>query len=301
MGPALEVNNITKIYGHKTVVDDVTFQVDQGEIFGLLGPNGSGKTTIIRIALDIIRPDSGSVALLGGMSTRDALARVGYLPEERGLYQRSRVLEILTYLGRLKRLDSKQASQRAEELLQRVGLHDVRDKKVQAMSRGMSQLVQFAGALIHEPDLIILDEPFSGLDPINVQIMKDIIREQQQRGAAVIFSTHQMVDVEELCERVLLINAGQRLLYGRLDELKRSRGTHNVMIAAESCPAAVPGASLVNNSNGHFEYQISRDIPPDTVFRSFLDAGIPVDRYEVALPSLNDIFIEEVSRARGVR
>ena len=301
MSSALEVHDITKVYGDRTVVDNVSFQVDEGEIFGLLGPNGSGKTTIIRMALDIIRPDSGRVALLGGMSTRDALAKVGYLPEERGLYQRSRVMDILTYLGRLKRLDSRTSSQRAEELLQQVGLHDQRHMKVQAMSRGMSQLVQFAGALIHDPDLIIFDEPFSGLDPINVLLMKDMIREQQQRGATVIFSTHQMVDVEEMCQRVLLINEGQRLLYGALDDLKRSRGTHNVKVTAENCPTSVPGASLVNNSNGHYEYQIGGDSGPETVIRSFLDAEIPVERYEVALPSLNDIFIEEVSRARSAR
>ncbi len=253
------------------------------------------------MALDIIRPDSGAVNVLGASSVRDALARVGYLPEERGLYQRSRVMEILTYLGRLKRMESVNAAKQGEALLKRVGLYEQRAMKVQAMSRGMSQLVQFAGALMHGPDLIILDEPFSGLDPLNVQLMKEIIREQQARGAAIIFSTHQMTDVEELCERVLLINEGQTLLYGRLDELKRSRGTHSVRIDAKRAPNTAPGATQDNGADGHYEYALAQGVAPETVFSAFVEAGIQVERYEVALPSLNDIFIEEVSRARGAR
>ncbi|MDA1349544.1 MAG: DUF4162 domain-containing protein [Chloroflexi bacterium] len=162
----------------------------------------------------------------------------------------------------------------------------------------MAQLVQFAGALLHEPDLIILGEPFSGLDPLNVQLMKEIIREQQRRGAAIVFSTHQMRDVEELCERVLLISDGRTLLYGDLDEAKRARGTRNVRIGADRRPESVPGATLADGRDGFFEYQVSGETAPEEVFRTFADAGIHVERYEVAPPSLNDIFIDEVSRAR---
>ena len=297
----LEVRDVSKVFDRRTVVDRVSLEVEQGEIIGLLGPNGSGKTTTIRMALDIIRLDSGAVSLLGGLPTREALAQVGYLPEERGLYQKSRVKDMLAYMGKLKRMDVATSSARAVEILERVGLSEHRAHKVQALSRGMSQLVQFAGALLHRPDLIILDEPFAGLDPLNVQLMKDIIREEQSRGAAVIFSTHQMSDVEELCERVLLINDGQTLLYGNLDELKRARGTHNVRIKAEHRPNSVLGAAQVHGGNGYFEYQVTTGTPPEEVFRAFLNAGIHVERYEVALPSLNEIFIEEVSRARNAR
>jgi ABC-2 type transport system ATP-binding protein len=298
---ALDIREVTKTYDHRTVVDRVSFTVARGEIMGLLGPNGSGKTTTIRMALDIIRPDSGSVSLLGGMETREALMRIGYLPEERGLHQKSRVIDVLRYLGQLKRLDAAAATARAEVMLRRVGLYEHRTKKVQALSRGMSQLAQFCGALLHEPDLIILDEPFSGLDPINVLLMKDIIREQQRRGAAVIFSTHQMTDVEELCERAVLINDGKVLLYGRIDDLKRSRGTQAVRVEAEREPRSVPGVQRAERQDGTFEYTLGQGAQPSDVLRAFLDAEIPVERYEVALPSLNEIFIEEVSRARSAR
>ncbi len=298
MTSALEVQEVTKAYSGRTVVDGVSFSVEPGETFGLVGPNGSGKTTTIRMALDIIRPDAGTVALMGGAPTREALSKVGYLPEERGLYQKSKVTEILTYLGRLKRLDATTARSRTDEMLKRVGLFEHGDKKVQALSRGMSQLVQFAGALVHSPDLLILDEPFSGLDPLNVQLMKEILREQKEHGTAIIFSTHQMVDVEELCERVLLINDGQDLLYGNLLEIKRARGTHSVRITAERQPDTISGVARTQLQNGTFEFLLEEGVKPEGIFQAFLEADIPVDRYEVALPSLNDIFIDEVSRAR---
>jgi len=298
---ALEIKDVTKVYDQRTVVDHVSLAVERGETFGLLGPNGSGKTTTIRMALDIIRPEAGSVSLFGEKLAREALTRVGYLPEERGLYQKSKVMDILTYMGRLKKLDASTARARVLEMLQRVGLYEHRAKKVQALSRGMTQLAQFAGALLHEPDLIILDEPFSGLDPLNVQLMKEILREQQRRGAAIVFSTHQMPDVEELCERVLLINDGQTLLYGRLAELKRARGTRSVRVVAERQPDSLPGVMHIEGRNGTFDYLMGEGMQPDEVLRSFLDADIPIERYEVALPSLNEIFIEEVSRARNTQ
>ncbi len=301
MSVALEINNVTKVYDSRAVVDTVSLAVERGETFGLLGPNGSGKTTTIRMALDIVRPESGNVSLLGGMPTREALTGVGYLPEERGLYQKSKVMDVLTYLGRLKRMEAATAKAHAEEMLQRVGLYEHRNKKVQALSRGMTQLVQFAGALLHRPDLIILDEPFAGLDPLNVQLMKEILDEQKDRGAAVVFSTHQMADVEELCERVLLINDGRTLLYGYLAELKRDRGTHSVCITADRQPQSIPGVVDTKVRNGSFEYLLVEETEPDEILRLFLDADIPVERYEVALPSLNQIFIEEVSRARNAK
>lgn len=294
----LFLESVVKSYGDRRVVDGISLEIELGETFGLVGPNGSGKTTTIRMALDIVRPDLGAVALFGGPPSRDSLARVGYLPEERGLYQRSKVMQILTYLGRLKRMDQSSARAQAEALLTRLGLYEHRDKKVSALSRGMSQLVQFAGALMHEPDLIVLDEPFSGLDPLNVRLMKEVISEQRERGASIIFSTHRMADVEELCERVLLINDGSALLYGNLMEIKRQHGTHTVQVAADREPADLTFPSKTNTGNGFYEYAVGQTTEPEQIIRAFLDAGIPIERYEVALPTLDEIFVEEVSRDR---
>ena len=299
MASALAIEGVTKVYGRNTVVDDVSFTVEPQEILGLVGPNGAGKTTTIRMALDIIHPDTGAVALFGSAPTRQALQRVGYLPEERGLYQKAVLRDVLRYLGRLKGLSNKDAQARTDAMLQRVGLYEHRAKKVQALSRGMSQLAQFASALLHLPDLIILDEPFSGLDPLNVQVMKEIISEQQQRGASIIFSSHDMEDVEEMCERVVLISSGAVLLYGVLDELKRARGIQSIRVTAPRQPADVPGVSNAKVADGQFEYMLTDGVDPNTVLRSFLDNGIPVERFEVALPSLREMFIEEVSDARS--
>ena len=299
MASALAIEGVTKVYGRNTVVDDVSFTVEPQEILGLVGPNGAGKTTTIRMALDIIHPDTGAVALFGSAPTRQALQRVGYLPEERGLYQKAVLRDVLRYLGRLKGLSNKDAQARTDAMLQRVGLYEHRAKKVQALSRGMNQLAQFASALLHLPDLIILDEPFSGLDPLNVQVMKEIISEQQQRGASIIFSSHDMEDVEEMCERVVLISSGAVLLYGVLDELKRARGIQSIRVTAPRQPADVPGVSNAMVADGQFEYMLTDGVDPNTVLRSFLDNGIPVERFEVALPSLREMFIEEVSHARS--
>ena len=299
MNAALDVRNATKIFGDRAVVNDVSFDVRPGEIFGFLGPNGSGKTTTMRMALNIIRPDSGQFSVLGSAPTRDALERVGYLPEERGLPVKAKIGDVLRYLGRLKGLDAATAALRVDQALERVGLSEYRTEKVQALSRGMTQLVQFSSALLHEPELIILDEPFSGLDPLNVQLMKEIIRERQRAGAAVIFSTHIMSDVEELCERVVLISDGQVLVYGPLGEMKRSRGTRNVRVVAERAPARVDNARSSVHRDGSFEYALEEGVVPDVVVRAFLDEGIAIEKFEVALPTLNEIFIEEVSRARN--
>ena len=299
MASALAIDGVTKVYGRNTVVDNVSFRVEPQEIIGLVGPNGAGKTTTIRMALDIIHPDSGSVALFGSAPTRQALQRVGYLPEERGLYQKSPLNDVLRYLGRLKGLSGKEAQARTDAMLERVGLYEHRTKKVQALSRGMNQLAQFASALLHQPDLIILDEPFSGLDPLNVQVMKEIIREQQQRGASIIFSSHDMEDVEEMCGRVVLISSGTVLLYGVLDELKRARGIQSIRVTAPRQPDRIPGISNAEAADGRFEYLLRDGSDPNAVLRAFLDSGIAVERFEVALPSLRDMFIEEVNRARG--
>ena len=297
--PALRVRGLTKTYGDRRVVDDVSFELARGEVFGFLGPNGSGKTTTMRMALDLIKPDSGTVSILGSGPTRQALRRVGYLPEERGLFQRARVRDVLRYMGRLKGLSASTAEDRASEMMSRVGLAEHLGAKVQGVSRGMTQLAQFAGALLHRPELIILDEPFGGLDPLNVVLMKEIVREEQARGAAVIFSTHIMSDVEELCERAVLISDGRVLVYGPILEMKQARASRTITVVADRQPDDIPGFARVQSSNGHHIYRSQDGAGADTVLRAFLDAGIAVQKFEVALPTLNEVFIEEVGRARN--
>ncbi len=295
----LEVSGLAKAYGEKTVVDGVSFEVRRGEMFGFLGPNGSGKTTTIRMCLGIIRANSGSVRVLGARPDLSILKRVGYLPEERGLTRKVKVAEVLSFLGRLKGMSSQAAKERAIELLERVGLHEHRDKPVAGLSRGMTQLVQFAGAIIHDPELIILDEPFSGLDPLNVNLMKEMLAERQQAGATIMFSTHIMSDVEELCERVALISDGRLLLYGDLAKIKRRRGAHSVEVQAAGVPPDLAGSMGKTLPGGTVSYELDGSRAAESILRSYLEAGIEVERFELSLPSLNDIFVEEVSRARA--
>lgn len=295
----LEIDGLTKSFGQRTVVSNISFQVRRGEIFGFLGPNGSGKTTTIRMALGIIRPDSGTISILGSDPSRTVLKRVGYLPEDRGLLRKVRVLDIVRYLGRLKGLSSSDAEERGTELLHRVGLFQHRHKRVEGLSRGMTQLIQFISAIIHEPEFIILDEPFAGLDPLNVQLMKQMLFEQQERGATIMFSTHIMSDVEELCQRVALIADSRMLIYGDLDEIKRDRGASAVRVRALEMPRSL-GQGRAAPVNGIMEFAIGEGRTSESVLRAFLDAGIPVERFELLLPTMNDVFIEEVSRARNL-
>jgi len=298
MAYALEIEGLTKRFGDKTVVNDISFTVNEGEVFGFLGPNGSGKTTTIRTALGIIRQDAGEIRLLGGLSSAEAMPRVGYLPEERGLLRKEKVSNILRYLGRLRGLSKTDALDRGLELLHRVGLYEHRDKKVEGLSRGMTQLVQFVASLLHHPELIILDEPFSGLDPLNVQLMKEILASEQARGATVIFSTHVLSDVEEMSERVALIADSKLILFGDLNEIRRSRGANAVVVEAPSHPEDLPGAQRHAGRGGRVEYRLSDDLAPEMILNAYASSGIVLSRFEQVLPSLNDIFIEEVSNAR---
>ena len=295
----LEVSGLTKAYGEKTVVDDVSFEVRPGEMFGFLGPNGSGKTTTIRMCLGIIRANSGAVRVFDSPPDRSILKRVGYLPEERGLTRKVKVVDILRFLGRLKGMTASGATERALELLDRVGLSEHANKPVGGLSRGMTQLVQFVGAILHDPELIILDEPFSGLDPLNVNLMKEMLSERQRAGATIMFSTHIMSDVEELCERVALISDSRLLLYGNLAEIKRGRGASSVEVQAGGVPSDLAGAGSRTLPDGTVSYDLDNARTSELILRSYLDAGMEVERFELSLPSLNDIFVEEVSRARA--
>ena len=297
---ALQVDGVTKAFGRRTVVDDVSFSVGPGEIFGFLGPNGSGKTTTIRMALGLLRPDAGVVSVLGSPPELAVLKRVGYLPEEAGLPAKAGVMETICYLGRLKGLTRAEAQSRGLELLTRVGLAEHRLSKVEALSQGMRQMIQFVVTVIHRPRLLILDEPFAGLDPLNVQLMKQILLDHQRQGTTVVFSTHIMADVEEMCERIVLISDGRLLLFGDLGDIKRARGVASVLVQADGIPEELRGHPHRVLPDDTVEYQIGDGRTPEQIFQAYAGSAIVVHRFERLLPSLNDIFIEEVSRARKI-
>jgi ABC-2 type transport system ATP-binding protein len=296
----IEVENLVKQYANVRAVDGVSFSVGKGEMFGLLGPNGAGKTTTIRNIMDIIKPDSGSVRLMGQPMTQASKARIGYLPEERGLYKSFRLLECLTYLGALKGMPRKEASRRAMALLKQTGLAEYARRKVQELSKGMTQKAQFLATLVHDPVLPILDEPFQGLDPINTEMLKEILLEEQDRGKTIILSTHDMNQVEEMCDRILLINHGRVVLYGDLDKIKAQYAEHALYVECDRLPEKLVGVQQVRHDNHSFEIILAPQAdayqpdPSQAVLRQVMDAGINIRRFEVASAPLEDIFIKVV-------
>jgi len=290
----IEVGNLVKHYANVKAVDGVSFSVGEGEIFGLLGPNGAGKTTTIRTIMDIIKPDSGTVRLMGQPMTEASKARIGYLPEERGLYKSFRLLECLTYLGALKGMPRKEASRRANALLAETGLAEYARRKVQELSKGMTQKAQFLAALVHDPALLILDEPFQGLDPINTEMLKKILMDEQARGKTIILSTHDMNQVEEMCDRILLINHGRVVLYGQLDAIKAEYAEHAVVLECDRLPETLDGVQEVKRHNHTYEIVLSPQGVPQSILRQVVDAGITIRRFEVASAPLEEIFIKVV-------
>jgi len=248
--PVVKISNITKSYRGKTVVDDVSFDINSGEVFGLIGPNGAGKTTTIRMMMDLVRPDVGSVEVLGKTLNEATKNDIGYLPEERGLYVNMRVIDSLVYLATLKGLDKQTATQRAEELLKRIDMSAHSKKKIKELSRGMGQFVQFLVTIIHEPKLVVLDEPFANLDPVNTQLIKDMVLEMRNQGKAVLLSTHRMNEVEELCDRILMINNGQTVLYGDLSEIKERYRNNSVVVEYEGKLSEVKGVIRRQDRDG---------------------------------------------------
>ena len=267
----LQINGLTKTYGARTVVNDVSFDVRRGEMFGFLGPNGSGKTTTIRMVLGIIRPDHGTVNILGSPPDWRTLKGVGYLPEETGLPWKGRVLDAVRYLGRLKGLTSTEAEARAGELLKRVGLYEHRGKKVEDLSPSMTQLVQFITAIVHDPELIILDKPFSWLDPMNVEVMKEMLSERQRAGATVMFSTHVASDIEDVCQRVALIVDGRLTLLGDLAQIKRQRDAKSMQVHARGVPDCLANGRNRVIRDRVVEYAMEDGNTPDTILNSYLD------------------------------
>jgi ABC-2 type transport system ATP-binding protein len=294
----LNVTNVSKSFAATQAVDRLSFEVRSGEIFAMLGPNGAGKTTTIRMVLDILKPDSGSIEVLGAPLTQATLDRIGYLPEERGLYRSITVLDCLTYLGTLKGMSAKDAKARANALLERVELGPNKLQKVSELSRGMQQKAQFAATILHDPDLIIIDEPFSGLDPVNTLLIKEIIYEMKVAGKTIIMSTHMMHQIEEMADRLLMMDHGQRVLYGSVDQVREQFALNAVYIAGEGDWTRLPGVARVQADGRETELFLEDGFKPDDLFEHL--AGNPafrVTRFEIAVPSLNDIFITVVEGA----
>lgn len=298
--PLLAVRGLCKRYGDTQALDGVDLEVAPGEVLGLLGPNGAGKTTLIRIVMDIIRADAGAVRLFGAPLSRSALDRVGYLPEERGLYTKARVVEVLTYFGRLKGLGRREARQRAEHWLERVGLAHTARQRVEQMSKGMGQKLQLAATLLTDPELSILDEPFSGLDPINLRMVRELIRERRRAGRATILSTHQMSEVEGLCDRVALVHRGRRVVYGSVAEVRQRYSKPEVMV---DMPGELPELSGVRARHADGDHpkrwllELGPEHTPGSVLAELVAAGVVVERFEPVVARLEDIFVRVVGEA----
>lgn len=291
----IEVSQISKSFGPVKAVDDVSFSVEKGEIFALLGPNGAGKTTTIRILLDIYRPDRGHVAVFGGPMTEAKKDQIGYMPEERGLYQDLPLERVLLYLASLKGVPADQARRRASAYLERFDLEAYKHKKVKELSKGMQQKAQIIATLLHQPDLVIIDEPFSGLDPVNTQVVKDLLMELHRRNVTIIMSTHQMHQVEELCDRILLINQGKAMLYGKLDRIRHRYAGNAVLVRAEKpLPLGLPGVVDIAVHNAARRLTLSPDVSPQDLLRTLVEMNIPLEQFEIAVPTLDEIFIRVV-------
>lgn len=291
----ITVDNISKTFGSLRAVDDVSFDVNPGEIFGLLGPNGAGKTTTIRIILDIFKADSGKVSILGGPMTEEKKNRIGYLPEERGLYQDIPLERCLVYLSTLKGMDETEAKTRVGEYLEQFDLGDWRKKKVKELSKGMQQKAQLINTLVHKPEVVIIDEPFSALDPVNTQMVKDLLLQERQRGTTIIMCTHQMHQVEELADRIALISKGKTVLYGKLDEIRRDFASDAVQVhSLQELPASLPGVREIVKHNSGWLLKYAPGKNAQEILRMLVDQKIEIEQFEIAMPTLDEIFIQVV-------
>jgi ABC-2 type transport system ATP-binding protein len=299
----LELESVTKLYGSFRAVDQVSFHVQEGTITGFLGPNGAGKTTTLRMILGILRPSSGRISVFGAPSALEVRERVGYLPEEKGLYKKMKVWAILAYFATLKGLDRRTARRRARELLERYGLGDFAEQRTEALSKGMGQKVQVLAAIAHDPELVILDEPFSGLDPVNQEVLEEVVRDLAARGRTVLFSTHVMQHAERLCQRVLIIAKGRKVFDGTVAE---ALGTlpHRVLLESDDdlgALADLPGvqalAALQSGDGvrpGTWELRLREQADPQAILQGCFERGIRLRRFDHQEPSLHEVFVEMV-------
>lgn len=294
----LKFNNVNKYFGDYKATNNVSFSVNKGSIFGLLGPNGAGKTTIIRQITNIYFPDEGEIKLFGEDIGPHHQNILGYLPEERGLYKKLKVIEQLIYFGELKGLSKKEAEKRARIWLIKLNANDWADKKVQELSKGMAQKIQFIGTILHEPDFIILDEPFSGFDPVNAELLKNIILDLRDQGKTIILSTHVMSQVEQLCDEIILINRGEIVLSGKVRDIKKSFGRNNLKIefdGDDSIFDALDDKNIINRSANSIEIKLENEKDSKKIYNLIQDV-LFVYKFELAEPSLHEIFIKTVGK-----
>ena len=285
------VSEVSKSFNDIYAVNNVSFELKSGEILGLVGPNGAGKTTAIRMLMDIIGPDSGQITVLDAPSGQDNTDRIGYLPEERGLYRKISVSESLEYMARLKGLSQHEAISATNQWLQRLRMAEHKGKKIEQLSKGMGQIIQLAATIIHDPELVILDEPFSGLDPVNREMLKKIILELKESGRTIILSTHQMNEVEELCDRVLMVNKGKVVLYGGLQEIRSRYRNNSVFLEYSGSINDLLGVTEVKDHGSYSELFFDEGTSANQILGRLVERGVTVDRFEVSTPSLHEIFI----------
>jgi ABC-2 type transport system ATP-binding protein len=298
---SLVVDSISKQFGPIQALDGVSFSVEPGRIFGLLGANGAGKTTAMRIVLDILRADGGSVTWNGRPNTEVPRKTWGYLPEERGLYLRMRVMEVLSFFASLYGVSQADATREVEDWLERFRIPEYRDRKVEELSKGNQQKIQFIAAILHNPDVLIMDEPFTGLDPVNVQLLKEAFLEMRDRGKTLIFSTHQMEQVEELCESIAIVDRGRVVVHGAVRDVKRDMGRRVVRLAtADGGDAAwleeLDGVRIGRRREDYLEMTVPTGTDPELILRSAIARGERVTRVEIGDPSLEEVFIAHVGR-----
>ena len=305
MDTALALRGVEKSFGTQRAVAGLDLIIPKGETCGLIGPSGAGKSTTIRILMSILFPDAGTVEVLGRRSALDAKDRIGYLPEERGVYRKMRVGAFLGYLAGLKGMSEQQATTRARELLRQLGLEDVEKKKCEDLSKGMLQRVQFVGCIVHQPELLILDEPFSGLDPVSVRLLKEVIAAERRRGTTILFSTHVMAQAEELCDRVVMIHKGRKVLDEPMTRLKRQYDTSRVLFEPLDPQAGdaevlrgLPGVATVTGRDGEYELRLAAGTDPTVVIREAAGRVLPA-RVEIARVRLEDTFVGIVKGQTG--
>ena len=303
MASILQLHNLKKYYATQKAVDDISFDIEQGSIFGLLGPNGAGKTTLLRMITGIFYPDSGNITFDGRpFEPANDIIKIGYMPEERGLYKKMKIGEQALYLAQLKGLSKADAMEKIKFWFKRLEMESWWNKKVEDLSKGMSQKLQFVTTVLHEPKLIILDEPFSGLDPVNANLIKDEIYGLAQRGSTVIFSTHRMEQVEEICDHIVLVNLGKKILDGSVADVKQQFKENKFSIKLAGIPASFQDAAyqVIDQKANTLTMKISEGFSSNEVLLHFINQGIGIESFNEILPSLNDIFIQLVDGTKSV-
>lgn len=293
----LRVENVTKRFGDFTAVEGLSFDVRAGRVFGFLGPNGAGKTTTIRMIVGITAPDEGKIDLFGERMSAHLQDKIGYLPEERGLYKKMKIVDQLRYFAALKGVPQSVADKRIDKWLERMNLAEWKNKKTTDLSKGMQQKIQFISTVLHDPDLLILDEPFSGLDPVNVEFMIEVLAEFKSQDKTIIFSTHLMETAERLCNDILLINRSKKVISGSLREVKASYGRNLIALRAVGGESVLADRSLVAKANEHsdeIEIELAENADPQVLLKKLIESGANISKFEKVEPSLNDIFIDQI-------